>query len=73
MHALRAARLALTRLLRSVVRAQENVQAESAMMVPDCRMRLESALADLQAAVVRLAFSGAASRVGCAQASTHRV
>ena len=51
--------------------AQENVQAESAMMVPDCRMRLESALADLQAAVVRLVCSGGTSRGGCARARTH--
>ena len=33
--------------------SQENVQAESAMMVPDCRMRLETALAELQTALVR--------------------
>lgn len=30
---------------------QENVAAESSMMVPDCERRLESAVADLQAAV----------------------
>ena len=70
-HAARASPLALTRWLRSVALAQENVQAESAMMVPDCRMWLESALADLQAAVVRLVCSGGASRGGCARARTH--
>ncbi len=32
---------------------QENVQAESAMMIPDCRLRLENALADLETALVR--------------------
>jgi tubulin-specific chaperone A len=36
------------------VKQAENCAAESAMMIPDCRMRLEAALADLQAAVVRL-------------------
>lgn len=35
------------------LRAQENVQAESAMMVPDVRLRLEHALGELTAAVVR--------------------
>ena len=33
--------------------AQENVQAESAMMVPDVRLRLEHALGELTSAVVR--------------------
>ena len=33
------------------VKQQEAVQAESAMMIPDCRVRLESALGDLQAAL----------------------
>lgn len=31
---------------------QENVLAESRMMIPDCRKRLEAALADLKATVV---------------------
>lgn len=33
------------------MRPQENVAAESSMMVPDCERRLESAVMDLQAAV----------------------
>jgi hypothetical protein len=32
---------------------QENVLAESRMMVPDCHKRLETALADLKATLVR--------------------
>ncbi len=59
-----AARLRQLRCLLSAGRfvcshaAQENVQGESAMMIPDCRMRLESALADLRAAVVRAVSLG---------------
>ena len=33
---------------------QENVLAESRMMIPDCRKRLEAALADLKATVAEL-------------------
>ncbi len=33
---------------------QENVLAESRMMIPDCRKRLEGAFTTLQAAVVKL-------------------
>ncbi|CAI5457652.1 unnamed protein product [Closterium sp. Yama58-4] len=33
------------------IKQQENVLAESRMMVPDCRKRLESAYYDLQSAV----------------------
>lgn len=33
---------------------QENVLAESRMMIPDCRKRLEAALADLKAALAEL-------------------
>ncbi|KAK8956567.1 Tubulin-specific chaperone A [Platanthera zijinensis] len=40
-----AARFALT------LRAEENVLAESRMMIPDCRKRLEVSLADLKAAL----------------------
>lgn len=34
------------------VPGQENVLAESRMMIPDCRKRLESALAELKATLV---------------------
>lgn len=34
------------------VPGQENVLAESRMMIPDCRKRLESALGDLKATLV---------------------
>ena len=48
--------------------SQENVQAESAMMVPDCRMRLETALGELQTALVRSPRS-AVARNPCAHLS----
>lgn len=36
---------------------QENVLAESRMMVPDCRKRLEAALGDLKSLLVQFFFS----------------
>uniref|UniRef100_A0A803LGW3 Tubulin-specific chaperone A n=2 Tax=Chenopodium quinoa TaxID=63459 RepID=A0A803LGW3_CHEQI len=36
----------------------ENVLAESRMMIPDCRKRLESALADLKGTLAELEESG---------------
>ncbi|KDO49405.1 hypothetical protein CISIN_1g038806mg, partial [Citrus sinensis] len=36
------------------LKQQENVLAESRMMIPDCRKRLESALAELKAALTEL-------------------
>ncbi|PON92006.1 Tubulin binding cofactor A [Trema orientale] len=36
------------------LRQQENVLAESRMMIPDCRKRLESSLADLKATLAEL-------------------
>ncbi|KAL9246850.1 hypothetical protein vseg_020338 [Gypsophila vaccaria] len=36
------------------LKQQENVLAESRMMVPDCRKRLESSLADLKATLAEL-------------------
>ncbi|ONK56427.1 uncharacterized protein A4U43_C10F8520 [Asparagus officinalis] len=36
------------------LKQQENVLAESRMMVPDCRKRLESSLADLKATLVEV-------------------
>ncbi|GAB2274181.1 hypothetical protein Dimus_008949 [Dionaea muscipula] len=36
------------------LKQQENVLAESRMMIPDCRKRLESALADLKATLAEL-------------------
>ncbi|KNA22829.1 hypothetical protein SOVF_030380 [Spinacia oleracea] len=39
------------------LKQQENVLAESRMMIPDCRKRLESALADLKGTLVELEVS----------------
>ncbi|KAJ0014007.1 hypothetical protein Pint_20884 [Pistacia integerrima] len=36
------------------LKQQENVLAESRMMIPDCRKRLEAALADLKATLAEL-------------------
>ncbi|KAM0935494.1 putative tubulin binding cofactor A [Dioscorea sansibarensis] len=36
------------------LKQQENVLAESRMMIPDCRKRLESSLADLKATLAEL-------------------
>ncbi|EYU42334.1 hypothetical protein ABFS83_14G152000 [Erythranthe nasuta] len=40
------------------LKQQENVLAESRMMVPDCHKRLESALSDLKGTLVELEESG---------------
>nr|ABK27074.1 unknown [Picea sitchensis] len=40
------------------LKQQENVLAESRMMLPDCRKRLESALTDLQGMLAELEQSG---------------
>ncbi|XP_042063712.1 tubulin-folding cofactor A-like [Salvia splendens] len=40
------------------LKQQENVLAESRMMVPDCRKRLETALSDLKATLVEVESSG---------------
>ncbi|PIN22791.1 Beta-tubulin folding cofactor A [Handroanthus impetiginosus] len=40
------------------LKQQENVLAESRMMVPDCRKRLETALGDLKATLVEVEESG---------------
>ncbi|XP_021714134.1 tubulin-folding cofactor A-like [Chenopodium quinoa] len=40
------------------LKQQENVLAESRMMIPDCRKRLESALADLKGTLAELEESG---------------
>ncbi|KAG8391833.1 hypothetical protein BUALT_Bualt01G0228100 [Buddleja alternifolia] len=40
------------------LKQQENVLAESRMMVPDCRKRLEAALGDLKGTLVELEESG---------------
>ncbi|KAG6422467.1 hypothetical protein SASPL_119039 [Salvia splendens] len=40
------------------LKSQENVLAESRMMVPDCRKRLETALSDLKATLVEVESSG---------------
>ncbi|KAI3449038.1 hypothetical protein Pfo_005703 [Paulownia fortunei] len=40
------------------LKQQENVLAESRMMVPDCRKRLEAALSDLKGTLVELEESG---------------
>ncbi|XP_050225489.1 tubulin-folding cofactor A [Mercurialis annua] len=40
------------------LKQQENVLAESRMMVPDCRKRLEAALDDLRATLAELEESG---------------
>ncbi|GFY92040.1 tubulin folding cofactor A [Actinidia rufa] len=39
------------------LKQQENVLAESRMMIPDCRKRLEAALADLKGTLVELESS----------------
>jgi tubulin-specific chaperone A len=52
------------------VKQAENCAAESAMMIPDCRMRLEAALADLQAVVVRLHLQNPRVVCACACALT---
>ncbi|XP_051129232.1 tubulin-folding cofactor A [Andrographis paniculata] len=40
------------------LKQQENVLAESRMMVPDCRKRLEAALSDLKGTLTELEESG---------------
>ncbi|CAL1406124.1 unnamed protein product [Linum trigynum] len=40
------------------LKQQENVLAESRMMIPDCHKRLEAALADLKATLAELEESG---------------
>ncbi|CAI0400196.1 unnamed protein product [Linum tenue] len=40
------------------LKQQENVLAESRMMIPDCHKRLEAALADLKATLVEMEESG---------------
>ncbi|KAG8363464.1 hypothetical protein BUALT_Bualt19G0025200 [Buddleja alternifolia] len=40
------------------LKQQENVLAESRMMVPDCRKRLEAALSDLKGTLVEMEESG---------------
>uniref|UniRef100_A0A0D6R2Z8 Tubulin-specific chaperone A n=1 Tax=Araucaria cunninghamii TaxID=56994 RepID=A0A0D6R2Z8_ARACU len=40
------------------LKQQENVLAESRMMIPDCRKRLEAALGDLQGMLAQLEESG---------------
>ncbi|KAK3198299.1 hypothetical protein Dsin_021714 [Dipteronia sinensis] len=41
------------------LKQQENVLAESRMMIPDCRKRLEAALADLKGTLAKKDFSQA--------------
>jgi hypothetical protein len=52
------------------VRLQENVLAESSMMVPETRQRLEAALTDLQTYVVSAAVAVAAAAAAAAALGT---
>mmetsp|Transcript_31327 Transcript_31327/g.99946 ORF Transcript_31327/g.99946 Transcript_31327/m.99946 type:complete len:83 (+) Transcript_31327:422-670(+) len=57
----------------SDIKQQENVEAESAMMIPDCRQRLETALTDLQSAVAEVEEAAAGEEAAAALAENEEV